>query len=411
MLGGPLELAHLLADSGDLPVNGRMKTKHVVCDHHDRPDPAEEPHDLGAHGPEGGASVLVDGKPTVKIDAQTLANVVHRAMDLGDSLAGRGGIERAEGLLEFVSRRGQAGGRRHERGLRGAPRGGDRRADREGPDEDEPGESGRMHRASIRRHSTDDPGHSPDFAEDRGVDPLKGASTLFATVMLAVLVFVGPARAADGDAVRLSVSGPGVPYAQVDMEIRARGATAIVRLSRSFGEGFGAQDAVGLSTPDELQALMDALQKDGLFVRPVNGQRPPGGHVPDVRYVLELRREGRVQRIEVERPELLPDRRYSNAIERVRRFVTQIVEPEGARPFVDGRVPKDASGFLHLETSPSGRVYLDGVLLADATPIEALRLPLGTHVLRIVARDGRLERTVDVTIERGKTTSLRMTLE
>jgi len=228
---------------------------------------------------------------------------------------------------------------------------------------------------------------------------------------VASLSLLTAAQAADGDAIRLTVSGPSVPYAQVEMEIRARGATAVVRRSRSFGEGFSAQDAVGLSTLDELQALMDTLQNDALFARPIDGRGLAGGPVLDVRYVLELRRNGRVQRIEVDRPELLSDRRYMNAIERVRRFVTQVVEPHGAGPFVDGRVPKDASGFLHLETSPSGRVYLDGVLLADSTPIEALRLPLGTHVLRIVATDGRLERTIDVTIERGKTTSLRMSLE
>jgi hypothetical protein len=221
----------------------------------------------------------------------------------------------------------------------------------------------------------------------------------------------GRALAADGDLVRMTLSGPGVAYASVEMEARIRGATAVVRITRSFGERFGARDAVGLSTPDEVAAVIDHLVAENVFAPPREPRRPKAGAVPEVRYVLELKTGGRTSRVELDRPELMTDRRYSNAVERIRRFVTGVVEPEGPRPFVDGRIPKDASGFLHLETSPSGRVYLNDVLLADATPIEALRLPLGTHVLRIVAVDGRLERTVDITIERGKTTSLRMNLE
>jgi hypothetical protein len=247
------------------------------------------------------------------------------------------------------------------------------------------------------------------------VHPIRGSAIVLALVTFAAAHLAAPARAlaGEGDAVRLTLSGPGLPYARVEMEARVRGASAVVRITRSFGDGFASQDAVGLSTPAELHMLMDELQADGLFAAPAPA-RPRGaqsGHVPDVKYVLEVRREGQTCRLDLDRPENLTDRRFVNAIERVRRFVSGVVEPGGARPFVDGRIPKDASGFLHLETSPPGRVYLDDVLLADATPIEALRLPLGSHALRIVARDGRLERRVEITIERGKTTSLRMNLE
>ena len=145
----------------------------------------------------------------------------------------------------------------------------------------------------------------------------------------------------------------------------------------------------------------------GLFAVPAN-PKPTPGVTAETRHRLEVQFGGRKQVVQVSNPERLADRRYQALVKRVRTWVVAIT---GEPAFVDGRVAPDESGFLHLETRPSGRVFLDEVLLAESTPIDALRLPLGAHVLRIVAEDGRIERQVDITIEKGKTTSLRMNLE
>ena len=186
-----------------------------------------------------------------------------------------------------------------------------------------------------------------------------------------------------------------------------RGASVVVRLTQSFGAPYGERDAVGLSTPADLEALVGELDAAGLFAVPPTPKATPGLSA-QTRHRLEVQVGGRKRVVVVNNPERLSDRRYLALVKRVRSWIVAIT---GEPAFVDGRVAPDEAGFLHLETRPSGRVFLDEVLLSESTPIDAVRLPLGAHVLRIVAEDGRIERSLDITIEKGKTTSLRMNLE
>ena len=63
------------------------------------------------------------------------------------------------------------------------------------------------------------------------------------------------------------------------------------------------------------------------------------------------------------------------------------------------------SGFLSVEATPPGRVFIDGVD-HGSTPIE-LRLRTGEHEIRLERDDGK-KRTVMRTVEEGKTTVLRV---
>ena len=234
--------------------------------------------------------------------------------------------------------------------------------------------------------------------------------TLLFPSLMALLLSFGPpvaAAGAEGDAVRLTLDGPGTPFERVELEAKVRGPSVVVRLTQSYGEPYASRDAVGLSTPAELAALVALLKTDGLGDLP---RVPPA--VPSVsaaiRYRIEVTTDGRQQSLTVTSPELLTDRRYLTLVRHIRSWVVGVT---GAPPFVDGRLTAEDSGFLHLETRPSGRVFLNEVLLADSTPVEALRVPLGAHVLRVVAPDGKLERSLGITIEKGKTTSLQMNLE
>lgn len=228
------------------------------------------------------------------------------------------------------------------------------------------------------------------------------------SALLALTVAVAHAAPpVDGDRVLLTLEGPGTPFQRVQMEAKVRGASVVVRLTQSFGAPYGERDAVGLSTPADLESLVGELEAAGLFAVPPSPKATPG-LTADTRHRLEVQLGGRKRVLQVSNPERLADRRYQALLKRVRSWIVAIT---GEPAFVDGRMTPDESGFLHLETRPSGRVFVDEVLLSESTPVDALRLPLGAHVLRIVAADGRVERSLDITIEKGKTTSLRMNLE
>lgn len=228
---------------------------------------------------------------------------------------------------------------------------------------------------------------------------------LLAAVVLCLWT-TGAAASAE-EVVRLTLDGPGTPFERVEYEARVRGASVVIRLTQSFGEGYTPREAVGLSTPADLDALVADLVRLGLEAVPAPPTAAPGV-VARTRQTLTVERGAHRRTLAMTNPELLADRRYLELVRRVRTFVVGIV---GEPPFVDGRIAKDEAGFLHLEARPNGRVFLNDLLLAESTPIEALRLPLGAHVLRIVAADGRTERKLDITIEKGKTTSLRVNLE
>lgn len=211
----------------------------------------------------------------------------------------------------------------------------------------------------------------------------------------------------DGDRVRLTLEGPGTPFERVEHEAKVRGASVVVRLTQSFGAAFSHRDAVGLSTPADFDTLLAALEAEGLGSLPA-APRAPANVTAATRYRIEVVSRGRTRTLTIANPELLTDRRYLGLVRRIRSWVVAIT---GAPAFVDGRLSAEDSGFLHLETNPPGRVFLNDVLLAESTPVDALRLPQGEHALRVVATDGKLERRLDITIEKGKTTSLRMNLE
>lgn len=222
---------------------------------------------------------------------------------------------------------------------------------------------------------------------------------------LLLLCLPALAAAGEGDYVRLRLDGPATPYGQVEMEVKPRGQTVVVRLTQSFGAPYGSRDAVGLATEPELASLLTELAAGGAFE--LKTTRAAAGLTAPARYTVELSSGGRQHAFSVERPEQLPDRRYVTVVRRIRSWVVGFT---GEPRFFDGRVSAEDSGFLHLEAAPAGRVFLNEVLLADTTPIDAVRLPLGSHSVRVVAADGR-SRTVEITIEKGKTTALRLRLE
>ncbi len=71
------------------------------------------------------------------------------------------------------------------------------------------------------------------------------------------------------------------------------------------------------------------------------------------------------------------------------------------------------SGFLNCNAWPSARVYLDGRRgrFLGNTPLSRAHVPPGIHMLVFVSRDGSLRKEVSVTVEKGETRTLAVSLE
>lgn len=67
--------------------------------------------------------------------------------------------------------------------------------------------------------------------------------------------------------------------------------------------------------------------------------------------------------------------------------------------------PPGKTGKLKLNTNPWTTVYL-GKRKLGITPLLGVKLPVGTHTLRLVNQEEGIEKKVKISIEPGKTTSL-----
>ncbi len=68
--------------------------------------------------------------------------------------------------------------------------------------------------------------------------------------------------------------------------------------------------------------------------------------------------------------------------------------------------PNAAFGWLNIITDPVSSVYIDGRKIDADAPVMGVRLPVGEHVVRLIAPDWNLEHEQTVTIKGGATTRL-----
>jgi len=223
--------------------------------------------------------------------------------------------------------------------------------------------------------------------------------TLCAAGLLAAL----PAGAQD--LVRLTVEGDAAAAASQRWRVFRRGTTWVAERRVDHGHDFGARDVVGLMTDEDQRALAEALRGLDLFSRKPQPAR--SGTLPRARWTFEMAMpDGAPRRVSVEAPEQLDDRRYVQAV----RAVVAAVEAVTPRmPLRDLQAPLARSGWLHLEAPAGARIKVDGVGLHEATPIDALRLENGPHVVEVAFPPFEAVTAYDVRIEQGKATLLRVT--
>lgn len=218
---------------------------------------------------------------------------------------------------------------------------------------------------------------------------------------LALLALAAAARAEPpGDGVRLRLSGPATPYAEVRYEVAFRRGTVIAEADKVFAADFGRRGEVGLLTRGDLGALLDAVEALGGFTL---RSRTPAA--PRTVWRIEARRGQKAHSFTVHDPETIDDGRYMAVIERVRGLVEQTV---GEVPFRDGMLLPAEYGILRLRATPEATLAVDGVPWAGTTPMNEVRLPAGRHTLALTpvgAADDE-PHVYEVQIEVGKTTSL-----
>jgi hypothetical protein len=134
-------------------------------------------------------------------------------------------------------------------------------------------------------------------------------------------------------------------------------------------------------------------------------QGPPTSAVPI--YELSFRLGGRENSLLVADPFTLEDRRYAACIQAVRDLAIATAGEIGY-PGPTGRAGEE--GRLFIDSVPSAKVYVDGELLPDETPILSYTVASGSHTIVLENPRLGLKREYKVKVQPGLTTSLEVEL-
>lgn len=223
-------------------------------------------------------------------------------------------------------------------------------------------------------------------------------------VCVLLLCLAPTAYAAPGgaDQVRLELSGSATPYAKVTYEVAPRRGAVIVGVRKAFAEGFGHRDEVGLLTAEDLDALLAELDAMGAFALP-----PRTSKSRRARWTLTIRWGDKRRVLTIDDPGLADDLRYRALVDRVVMAVEAELDPI---LFRDPMLLPGEAGRLRLSARPPARVAINGLPVEGKTPMNDLRLPVGTHTITLTPVSGGDAHPYEVRIEAGKTTSLAVEL-
>ena len=212
------------------------------------------------------------------------------------------------------------------------------------------------------------------------------------------------ALADDADHVRLSLTGPAVPYASVVYELARERGAVVATVTKRFADGFGHRSEVGLLTDRDLTALLTELTALGAYT--LTPRIITGAQTPRTIYTLSIRRAGRHRTLTVHDPEWSPETRHRALFDRIRAAAAAHTDPI---PFRDALLLPHEAGTLWVRSTPPATLALDGVPITGRTPTD-LRVAAGPHRLTLTPIGGGEPRDYDITIRAGKTTSLTLDL-
>lgn len=222
--------------------------------------------------------------------------------------------------------------------------------------------------------------------------------------LLPLLLALIPVTAAadDADHVRLTLTGPAVPYASIVHDLARERGAVVATVTKRFADGFGHRSEVGLLTDRDLTQLLTELTALGAFTLP-----PRTTRAPRTIYTLSIRRGDRHRTLTVHDPEWSPETRHRALFDRIRAASAAHTDPI---PFRDALLLPHEAGTLWVRSTPPATVALDGVPLPGGTPMTDLRVTAGPHRLTLTPIGGGEPRDYDITIRAGKTTSLTLDL-
>ncbi|MCC6625579.1 MAG: hypothetical protein IT385_30355 [Deltaproteobacteria bacterium] len=232
-------------------------------------------------------------------------------------------------------------------------------------------------------------------------------TVLWLTLLTLTPLSAPAAWAGEDDYVRWSLVTPAPsPYHTIRYEItRRRPATTAVH-RRNLPGLDESLHALGLLTPEESEAAFSAIRAaDALSLpdAPAPAKVGPG----TLTWQCDIRLDGTSRKIVVAEPLTQPDRRYAALFATVRDLV---LLRAGPLPFRNVFFPSDERGWINIESVPAARVFVDGLDTELDTPLYAYEVAAGTHTIRLVDKEGQLDRTYSVKIEAQGTTTLRVDL-
>lgn len=232
------------------------------------------------------------------------------------------------------------------------------------------------------------------------------ASLCVAAALLCQGVFTPAARPAETRYVSLVMETPNAtPFTTVRYEVVDRGPAVSAVHRRELPNYDESLHAMALLTRAEAAIVFDALAKNGATgLKDAVLKKPPVGAVT---WRVELFTGDVAHTFRVTDPANQMDQRYQRIVEAVRRTVKRHA---GELPFRNVFFGRNTLGFLNIMSIPVATVSIDGFNTKLETPMFGYEVKGGSHIVRLVTKDGRYDRSYKVKVGPGGTTRLAVDL-
>jgi len=193
------------------------------------------------------------------------------------------------------------------------------------------------------------------------------------------------------------------PYGYTRYELKNRGRTLILSLSKSLLGGFGDLQDVALLEFDELPVLIQGLVNCGIDRASSEVDANDASTTYSLDIVLDAYHREQVWSGATNRPGTA----YWCASRLIIDTYAAIGDPV---PFVDLFWNDGEYGELTTSSVPPARLFVDGRDTGLTTPVYNLRLAPGVHILRYVNETLEIDREYDATVVEGHTTRINVEL-
>jgi hypothetical protein len=195
------------------------------------------------------------------------------------------------------------------------------------------------------------------------------------------------------------------PFAEIRYEVTERGpASAAIHRRRLPGQ-ISSLHNMGLMTREAAHAVRKLLIETDALTLPDAHHHSPHNAVLTWRF--EAQQDGQKNTFRVTDPLNQKDRRYWRLFSTLRRHVRAVT---GGLPFQDVFYPKREMGWLHVRSSPTARLTLDGRDTELLTPIRDFPLRAGKHQIELKSVEGSHIRRYTIRVEPGGHTRLKLSL-